>query len=554
MTRKSKLRLSKRVLWVLIPVIGLSAMAFRQVEDYFEVSKNLDIFSTVYREVNLSYVDEVKPGNLIREAIDAMLLSLDPYTNFYSEAQAEDYRFQFTGSYGGIGATVRNKGKQLVIDKPYEGYPAQKAGLRAGDILLTIDGKTVEGKKSTDLNELLKGTAGTAVVISVERPGIGKMDFTLERAQIHVKNVPYFGMVNNQTGYIKLTGFTADAGKEVRDAAASLIAGGAKNLILDLRGNGGGLLHEAVNIVNVFVKKNQLVVTTKGRDKENDREYKTLNTPVNLEIPLVVLIDEGSASASEIVSGTIQDLDRGVLIGVRSFGKGLVQTSRGLSYNTQMKITTAKYYIPSGRCIQKLDYAHKSNGKAITVADSLKQVFYTVNKRKVMDGEGVTPDIIMGVTPLSKIAESLQKKDILFDFATLYRNRIDSIQPAKEFRVSHKDFSDFKSYLKDKDYGYTTDTERALDDLEQKAKDEEYLASLQDDINKLRSSFTSNKEADIDRHESEISNLLATEIASRYYFDRAVVESTFDFDRDIQEALRLFSDINRYNNILKGKN
>ncbi|MCB0734537.1 MAG: S41 family peptidase [Bacteroidetes bacterium] len=546
-------RRTKRILTLSLLITALATMAFRQVEDYFEVSKNLDIFATVYKEVNMSYVDDVKPGELIREAIDAMLQSLDPYTNFYSEAQAEDYRFQVTGSYGGIGATVRKKGDDLIIDHPYENYPASKAGLRAGDILISIDGKSVVGKKSSDLNELLKGAAGTKVVLHIDRPGIGDQEYTLEREQIKMNNVPYFGMINPKVGYIKLTGFTPDAGKEVRDATVDLMEKGAENLILDLRGNGGGLLHEAVNIVNVFIKKGQLVVTTRGKDRENDRSYVTLNAPVTTDLPLVVLIDGGSASASEIVSGTMQDLDRGVLIGTRSYGKGLVQTSRVLSYNTQMKITTAKYYIPSGRCIQKLDYSTKKNGKAVVVADSLKQTYYTTNKRPVTDGEGVTPDVEMGAKELSKIAESLQRNDIIFDYATKYRNSVESIAEAAQFEFGHDDFQDFKEYSSSRDYGYTTETEKALQDLERKADEEQYLASIKHTVDALRSEFERNKNADIDRHEKEITNLLETEIASRYYFDRATVEATFDSDRDIQAALDLFNNPKKYKAVLSGK-
>lgn len=544
---------NSKAFWI-VCLAGMAGLAFTKVDDYFEVSKNLDIFSTVYKEVNMSYVDDVKPGNLIREAIDAMLSSLDPYTNFYSEAQAEDYRFQVTGSYGGIGATVRVKGKDLVIDHPFEGFPAQKADLRAGDILLAVDGKSVIGKKSSDLNELLKGTAGTSLVLSIERPGVGKKEVHLTRAQVRIKNVPYFGMIDAQTGYIKLTGFTPDAGKEVKEATESLMKSGAKYMILDLRGNGGGLLHEAVNIVNVFIKKGQLVVSTRGKDRENDKVYKTLNAPVSTDIPLVVLIDGGSASASEIVSGTVQDLDRGVLIGTRSFGKGLVQTTRVLTFNTQMKITTAKYYIPSGRCIQKLDYANKTNGHANSVADSLKQIFYTVNKRKVTDGEGVSPDIVMGQKELSKIASSLQKRDIIFDYATLYRNRVDSISDAKTFTLNNNDFAAFKEFLKDKEYTYTTETELALEELERKADNEHYLSAIKPNIDALKKEFNINKTADINRHEKEITNLLKTDIASRYYYDKALVEATFDFDRDIQAALALFSDMKRYNAILTNKN
>lgn len=541
----------KKLLYLLIGA-GIVGTAYKQVDDYFEVSKNLDIFTTVYKEVNLSYVDDVKPGHLVREAIDAMLNSLDPYTNFYSEAQAEDYRFQVTGSYGGIGAIVKKHGDNLVIDRPYEGYPAEKAGLRAGDILKKVDGKSVVGKTSEQLSDLLKGTAGTSVIITIERPDNGELEFTLERAQVKVKNVPYFGMINGNTGYIKLTGFTPDAGLEVHQALENLKSQGAQQVVFDLRGNGGGLLHEAVNIVNVFVKKGQLVVTTKGKEVENDKVYKTLNTPVDTDIPLAVLIDGGSASASEIVSGTIQDLDRGVLIGTQSFGKGLVQSTRLLTYNTQMKITTAKYYIPSGRCIQRLDYSHKKNGSATTIADSLKQIFYTQNKREVTDGQGVNPDVEVGLSELSEITKSLLRNNLIFDYATYYRNRHDTIVEPKGFHLNEAEYQEFKTFLAGKEYSYETETEKALEKLKENAKKEKYLASIGQSLESLKAEFDKNKSEDIDRHRKEIIEILETEIASRYYYDRAFVESTFDEDPDIQEALSLFADKARYERILSG--
>ncbi len=538
--------------WVFIISIIVVLSSFKAANDYFEVTKNLDIFASVYKEVNTSYVDDVKPGELIRAAIDAMLNTLDPYTNFYSEAQSEDYRFQITGSYGGIGATIRQRGDYIMIDAPYEGFPAQKADIRPGDVILEVDGKSVKGKNSSELTNLLKGTAGTKVTLKVERTGAGVLEKTFERANIKLKNVPYFGMINDQTGYIKLTGFTPNAGKEVHDALLELKKNkGLASVIFDLRGNGGGLLHEAVNIVNVFVKKGQVVVTTKGKEIENDATYKTLNAPVDTEIPMVVLIDGGSASASEIVSGSIQDLDRGIVVGTKSFGKGLVQSSRQLTYNTQMKITTAKYYIPSGRCIQKLDYGNKVNGRAATIADSLKHTFYTANKRPVIDGEGVTPDVIVERPKYSKISQSLLAKYLIFDYATEYRNAHESIAQAKLFTLADADFSNFVKYIEGKDYHYNTDTEIAIEEMVKKAKDEKYYDGLKAQIDELNKSLTTNKNNDITKFKKEILELLESEIARRYYFDTALIETTFDDDPDIQESLNLLNNKAKYAQLLQ---
>jgi carboxyl-terminal processing protease len=553
LSKNMKRFLSRRSILFISAVVVIFS-SFKAADDYFEITKNLDIFASVYKEVNTSYVDDVKPGELMRAAIDAMLKTLDPYTNFYSEAQSEDYRFQITGSYGGIGASIRQRGDYIIIDSPYEGFPAQKADIRAGDKILEVDGKSVKGKTSSELTNLLKGTAGTKVTLLIDRNGAGKLEKSFERANIKLKNVPYYGMINEQTGYIKLTGFTPNAGKEVHDALTELKRNaGLSSVIFDLRGNGGGLLHEAVNIVNVFVKKGQLVVTTKGKEPENDATYKTLNAPVDTEMPLIVLIDGGSASASEIVSGSIQDLDRGIVIGQKSFGKGLVQSSRPLTYNTQMKITTAKYYIPSGRCIQRLDYGKKVNGKALSIADSLKKIFYTQNKRAVIDGEGVSPDIAIERPKNSKISQSLLSKYLIFDYATEYRNKHENIVSSKQFAFSERDFMDFMAFLKDKDYQYNTETESAVEELIKRAKEENYYQGIQTELDHLSMELKSDKSSDLTRYKDEIIEILETEIARRYYFDTAEIETTFDDDPDIREALKLFSDKTKYYSLLQPK-
>jgi carboxyl-terminal processing protease len=521
--------------------------------NYFEISKNLDIFATLYREVNAYYVDDIDAGKLMRKAIDEMLNSLDPYTNYISESEIEDFRFQMTGQYGGIGSQIGQKGEYIMITDPYEGYPAQKEDLRAGDILLEVEGNSVKGKNSSDISKLLKGQPGTKVKLKIKREGEGEMVKQLTREEIHVKNVPYVGMVDEHTGYIRLQSFTNDAGKEVKDALVELKKNtGLTSVILDVRGNPGGLLHESVNIVNVFVPQGVEVVSTKGKIKESEKVYRTLNQPVDTEIPLVILTNRSSASASEIVSGSLQDLDRGVVIGTRTFGKGLVQNTRPLSYGTQIKITTAKYYTPSGRCIQALDYSHRNeDGSVGAVPDSLKKEFKTKSGRKVFDGGGVDPDIKVTHKSYSKIAESLLSKQLIFDYATYYRSKHTSIAAAKSFTLTEEDFADFKRFISGKEYDYTTQTEKALEEFKKKAEDEKYFEGIKAQYESLKQNFAHDKQADIDRNKAEITELLEEEIARRYYYQKARYEASFKSDEDVQEALKLLSDPSRYLLLLK---
>ena len=526
-------------------VLLLSAgmlLSFKAVNDYFEVSKNLDIFAAVYREVNTSYVDEVQAGELARAAIDGMLNSLDPYTVFFSEAQKEDYQYEVTGTYAGIGATIRTVNDQIVIDAPYSGFPAALAGMRVGDRILEIDGVSMDGKSSSEVTDRLKGKSGTEVVIKVDRPGQGIKNFTVKRAQIKRNNVPYASMLDKQVGYIKLTGFTPGAANEVRNSVGRLRSEGAKGLILDLRGNGGGLLHEAVAIVNIFVPKGKTVVVTRGKHKEEDRVYRTLDNPMDLETPLIIMIDERSASASEIVSGALQDLDRGLLIGRNSFGKGLVQGTKSLSYNSQMKITIAKYYLPSGRLIQRLDYGNKVDGQAIAVADSAKQVFYTANKRPVVDGEGIQPDVEVELLPYSKVAQSLIQNNHAFNFAVDYRNANDEVAPAREFNVDDALFSSFIDYLKGKDYAYQTKTEKLLEQLKTSADKDKMIEQISTEIEALEEAISSYKEDDLQHQKVEIMELLEYEIAAAYYLEKGKVESGFDDDPDLLKAYALFNE------------
>jgi carboxyl-terminal processing protease len=458
-----------------------------------------------------------------------------------------------TGQYGGIGAQVGQKGDYVVITDPYEGFPAQKEDLRAGDMIIEIEGKSTRNKTTSDISKLLKGQPGTKVKLKIKREGAGELDKVLTREEIHVKNVPYYGMINNETGYIKLQSFTNDAGKEVKDALMELKKNqGLKNVILDVRGNPGGLLHEAVNIVNVFVPQGQEVVSTKGKVKEWDKIYRTLNPAVDTEIPLVILTNRGSASASEIVSGSIQDLDRGIVIGQKTFGKGLVQSTRPLSYNTQLKVTTAKYYTPSGRCIQALDYSHRNeDGSVGAVPDSLKKEFKTRNGRKVYDGGGVDPDVIVNPIVLSKIAESLLNRQLIFDYATIYRSKNDRIESAKTFKLTEADFNDFKKFVSDKDYGYSTESEKALENLQKKAREEKYFDAIASTYEQLKEKLKHDKESDIEKNKTEIIDLLEEEIARRYYFQKARYEASFAHDEDVQEALKVLNDGGKYQVLLK---
>jgi carboxyl-terminal processing protease len=420
--------MKKYLIVVIVAIVGLIGFTSSTTQ-YFEISKNFEIFGSLYKELNTYYVDEIDPNELMQEGINAMLSSLDPYTNFYSEADIETFRFETTGKYGGIGSLIRKYGDYIVITEPYEGFPAAKSGMIAGDKIAEVDGKSVKGKNTEEVSKFLKGEPGSSVKVKVLRPqadGSDKeMEFTVTREEVKVKNVPYYGFATNDIGYINLSNFTQLAGKEVEDAFKDLKKQNPnmKALVLDVRGNPGGLLNEAVNIVNIFVDKGHKVVYTKGKVSDWDKDFKTLNEAYDTKIPVAVLTSRGSASASEIVSGAIQDLDRGVVVGQKTFGKGLVQTTRKLSYNTQLKVTTAKYYIPSGRCIQAINYAEKDEeGAVVKIPDSLKVAFKTANGRTVYDGGGVDPDIITEPRKLSDITVALLRKDLIFDYATYFRN------------------------------------------------------------------------------------------------------------------------------------
>lgn len=556
MPKNTTLKMMKRGLFVLL-VAAMLPLAFTQTNNYFEISKNLDIYASLYKELNTYYVDEVQPSDLMRQGIDGMLNSLDPYTSYISESEIEGYRMQTTGKYGGIGALVRKVGRYITISEPYEGFAANKAGLLAGDKVLSIDGINVMDKETDDISKLLKGQAGTNVSLTVLRmqaDGTEKeMEVVVTREDIKIKNVPYYGMINPETGFIRLSNFTDDAGKEVRNALDDLKTNnsGMKGVVLDLRGNPGGLLAEAVNVSNVFVDKNQPIVSTKGKAQDWDKTFKTLNNGVDVNIPVAVLINRGSASASEIVAGSLQDLDRGVVIGQQSFGKGLVQTTRNLPYNTKLKITTAKYYTPSGRCIQALDYAHKdANGIAAKTPDSLKVAFKTTGGRTVYDGAGIDPDIVVETKPMNKITISLVSKNHIFNYATLYRAKNPTIASAKDFRLTDKEYQDFIAYLSDKEYDYSTKSEELIKELEATTKDEKYFEAISGELATLKQRVKHDKANDLIKHKDEVKKMLEDEIVSRYYYATGRILLGFNYDEDVKAALKVLGSNTEYRKLL----
>ncbi len=549
-------KMRKRIrLYVAVILVGISAFSvYSFSDDYFEISRNLDIFATLFRELNIYYVDETNPGDLMKKGIDDMLASLDPYTNYIPESEIEDYRFMTTGQYGGIGSLIGSRNNEVIITDPYEGFPAQKADLRAGDVIVELDGKPIKGKKNDEVSKLLKGQPKTSVKITIRREGEPNLiDKNVVREEIKINSVSYSGIIDNDLGYIRLTGFTENAGQEVKNALQALEAKTKlKGLIFDLRGNPGGLLNEAVNIVNIFVNKGVEVVSTKGKAKEWDKTYHALNNPVDTEIPVAVLVNSSSASASEIVSGSLQDLDRGIIIGQRTFGKGLVQTTRPLSYGAQLKVTTAKYYIPSGRCIQALDYSHRNDdGSVGKIPDSLITQFKTKSGRTVYDGGGVMPDFVTDVRQLSPISQSLLLKYLLFDYATMYRNTHPSIAPAKEFHLSDAEYAEFVKWISAKDYDYETKSEKILDDFKTTAEKEKYFSAAAAEFEVLKKKISHDKNADLQKFKDEITELLENEIVSRYYYQSGQIEASFKNDLEIKKATEALKNKDVYSSIMK---
>lgn len=536
-------------------LIGFNAGVKAQNENNFEISKNLEIFISMYNELNKNYVDEINPGQLMVEGIESMLETLDPYTVYIPESQIEDYRMITTGQYGGIGSLIHKNGRYVVISEPYEGFPAQIIGLKAGDRVLSINGEDMVDKPSDEVSKFLKGQPGTSITIRVERDGVDTpLEFEIERENIKIKDIPFYGMLNENIAYIKLTGFTQQAGMKVKDAYVDLSKNNEiEGVILDLRNNGGGLLGEAVNVTNIFVDKGELVVSTKGRLKDKNAEHYTRFTGIDTKVRLVVLVNAQSASASEIVAGAIQDMDRGVILGQRSFGKGLVQNVIPLSYNSQMKVTVAKYYIPSGRCIQAIDYSHKDeDGYYTTIPDSLVNEFQTKNGRLVYDGGGIEPDIKMEPIRYSRILTSLFTKFLIFDYATAFVLEHPEISTPEDFEITDEVYDNFVAFLADKEYDYTTACEEKLKELKKSATAEGSFEAIKEQFEMLRKAMEHNKEEDLITYKEEISQLLKLEIVSRYYFQEGKIRASLHDDPEIKKAIEILEDQAIYKSILDG--
>ncbi|MBL7842760.1 MAG: S41 family peptidase [Cyclobacteriaceae bacterium] len=544
----------KKVKWILgIVIVSACFLAFKKpAENYFEIAKSLDIFATLFKEVNTYYVDEVDPQKLIRHGIDSMLESLDPYTDFIPENELENFRIATTGQYAGIGALIGVINKKIIVTHPYKNFPAHKSGIKVGDELIAVNGISVQGKTTSETSTLLKGAAKTEVEVKVKRYGQkNDLIFKIKREKISISNLAYSGLIGSDIGYIKLDDFTPGASKEVADAVTKLKQQGAKKIVLDLRDNPGGLLHEAINIVNLFIPKGKEVVSTKGKVAEWNKTYTTLNNPVDTEIPVIVMINEGSASASEIVAGALQDYDRAVLIGGRTFGKGLVQTTRQLSYNSQLKVTTAKYYIPSGRCIQKLDYTHrKQDGSVNAFADSVKTAFQTKNGRTVYDGGGLDPDILLEQRYLGEVTSTLYTSGLIFEYATKFCNENPTQPDLKSFKLSDKEFEKFITWTRDQKFTYSTSLEYETKKLVEAARRERYFSDLEGELKSLSSKIESNKAEDLHRFKDEISELLSRQIAFHYALNEGQYIVSLAYDTAIGEAIKSLDDLAGYRKIL----
>lgn len=541
---------------ILIGSVAISLFSLSFVEDLFQVSKNLDIFASVYKNLSINYVDNVNSSEMMKTGIDAMLNNLDPYTEYIPESDIEDYKLKYVSTqYGGIGATISNRDGKVIVAEPYEGFPAQKAGVRAGDEILEINGVSLKGKANDQVSSMLKGSKGTPVKLVISRFGTPKqIEINLQREEIRQDNVPYYGMLEDHVGYIKLDKFLENSGQEVKNALLDLKKNDLKGLVLDLRYNGGGILQEAVKIVNLFVDKGVTVVIQKGRNQEKSITYNTFNTPEEPTLPLVVLVNNRAASASEIVAGSLQDLDRAVVVGQRSFGKGLVQQTFNLPYNSLVKVTVAKYYTPSGRCIQALDYTHRdSDGSVVKVADSLITEYKTKAGRSVYDGSGIYPDVFVKPVKYNLITQTLASKYHIFDYATVYRAERTAIPDSKSFKLTDAEYAKFIAYLSTRDYNYNTRTERLLNDLRDEAEKESKLTDIKAEYEALKAKVSHSKKNDLTQFKDEIRRVLEAEIVSRYFFEKGRLEQGFKYDADLNESLKIINNKTVLASILSGE-
>lgn len=516
--------------------------------NYFEITKNIELFANVFKELNTQYVDELDPGKLMKTGIDAMMKSLDPYTNYYSESQVEGFRYVTEGKYNGIGVRFRLRDDYIMIVAPMDGSPAQKAGLKAGDLILEVDGKSAKGKNEDELNSILQGFPGSEVKLKISRPGTGEMAVSVRRDEVNTKNVPHFEEISPNIGYIALTTFSKNAANNILESLKDLRADNPnlKGLILDLRDNGGGLLNEAVSICNIFVPKGEEIVSTKGKVKDRDMVYRTMMNSSDEKIEIVVLVNKMSASASEIVSGALQDLDRAVVMGQRTFGKGLVQNFREIGYNARIKVTTAKYYIPSGRCIQAVSYV---DGEPVAIADSLQATFKTRNGRKVKDGGGVQPDVELPITDKTDLMKALDEKLMIFDFATEYVNKNPTPVDVKNF--SFTDWDGFLKFLKDKKFTYESSTEIKLRQMKAEAEKTKIFSTIQSEFTNLKNKIETEKQRDLTANKDRILSLLSGEIASRFFYEKGRVQVKLKNDDEVKQAINLLNNPDKYNRILK---
>lgn len=539
-------------------LVAVAFFSFKSGDDRnFQIAKNLDTFNSIVKELDMFYVDTLDPNKTVREGIDYMLSSLDPYTEYYPEEDQAELQQMLNASFGGIGSliTYNQKLKRSMIAEPFEGTPAAKVGLKAGDILMEIDGKDLAGKNNQEVSQMLRGAVGTSFKLKVERPdekgGTRPLEFDIVRQTIQTPMIPYDTIFNKNVGYINLSTFSGTPSKDFKKTFLKLKKEGITSLVIDLRGNGGGRLEEAVEIANFFLPRGKVIVTTKGKTKQASNTYKTLREPLDLDIPITVLVNGATASASEILSGAFQDFDRAVIVGSRTFGKGLVQTTRPLPYGGVMKLTTSKYYIPSGRCVQAIDYKHRNeDGSVGTIPDSLTTVFHTAAGREVRDGGGVMPDIEVKQEKLPNILFYLVRDNLIFDYATQYCLKHPSIPSPQEFKVTDADYNDFKAMVKKADFKYDQQSEKIMKTLKEAAKFEGYLGEASEEIKALEKKLTHNLDRDLDYFSKDIRSMIADEIIKRYYYTRGGIIQQLKDDDGLQAALKILADPVKYKETL----